>query len=190
MLDYLNSLQARTKGTPLFITGHSLGAAQATIAAYELAVLGFNVAGVVTIASPRVGNKVFADAWNKRVGDGVGFPESTRSVPFIFRNLEGEDSRRLGHFDENNGIMRPSALLLAVAAEICGYCSGLHEPALNTSAVAALWNAHVAGHILPATHGRRMFGANLGTSGSFPLGAWRISNAPDIIPTSLHRGTL
>lgn len=182
LLGHLNSLHAHSQGTPLFITGHSQGGAQATIAAFELAVLGFNVAGVASVASPRVGNAAYAAKWNTRVGDGVGTPEPNRGVPFIIRNLEENFLHHMGKFDETDGVMRPSALLLAAAAEICGFCGGLHDPKLNASATKALWNAHVAGRILPTSQGRRMYGANLGTSGKFPLGAWRIASVADPAP--------
>lgn len=181
LLNALKTLQAQSKGTPLFITGHSLGGAQATVAAFELALLGFNVAGVATVASPRVGNADYAAKWNARVGDGVGATYPTWSLPLDLRHLE-EEGFSLGALDENDEAMRPSALLLAAAAEICGFCGGLHDPTLNASATAALWNTHVAGRILPAFQGRRMFGANLGTPGSFPLGAWRIANVADPVP--------
>lgn len=44
--------------TPIVITGHSLGGALATIAAYELSLAGYLVRGVFTFGSPRVGNLV------------------------------------------------------------------------------------------------------------------------------------
>jgi triacylglycerol lipase len=49
----------RTQNQPLFITGHSLGAALATIAAARLSAP-HQVQGVYTFGSPRVGNQDFA----------------------------------------------------------------------------------------------------------------------------------
>jgi hypothetical protein len=45
----------------IIITGHSLGSALATLAAYDLANLGYPVHSVYTYASPRVGNPYFVD---------------------------------------------------------------------------------------------------------------------------------
>ena len=47
-------------GKQLWLTGHSLGAALATVAAARLAAGGISVQGVYTYGSPRVGNKAFA----------------------------------------------------------------------------------------------------------------------------------
>ena len=48
----------------LIITGHSLGGALATLAAYDLLMSGFLVNAVYTFGSPRVGCKRFAAAFN------------------------------------------------------------------------------------------------------------------------------
>lgn len=48
--------------TPLLVTGHSKGAAVATLAAAELAVSNFNVAGLYTFGSPRILDRKAA-AW-------------------------------------------------------------------------------------------------------------------------------
>lgn len=64
---------------PLFITGHSLGGALATLAALDLAVNSvFGSPIVYTFASPRVGNQKFAEAYNK-------------AVPLSFRIANSED---------------------------------------------------------------------------------------------------
>jgi triacylglycerol lipase len=46
--------------TPLWITGHSLGGALATLFAFRLQRAGHNVAGLYTFGSPRVGCRCFA----------------------------------------------------------------------------------------------------------------------------------
>jgi len=51
----------------LFVTGHSLGAALAQLAAYELAKTGKNVAAVYVFGSPRVGDEDFARAYNEQL---------------------------------------------------------------------------------------------------------------------------
>lgn len=47
-------------GQALFLTGHSLGAAVATLCAYRLKMMGQSVAGLYTFGSPRVGDAEFA----------------------------------------------------------------------------------------------------------------------------------
>ena len=117
------------------------------------------------------------------MGDGVGATQPSRGLP-LNRRSEVDNLQQMGTLD--TGFLAkqlPSPLLLAAAAEICGHCGGLHNPSLNSSAVAELWNAHVAGRALPAVQeGRRLYGANVGAARSFPLGAWRISNVADIVP--------
>lgn len=63
----------------IILTGHSKGGAEATLAAVDIQ---YNfpdkVIRCVPVASPRVGNKIFADSYNKR-------------VPFTIRVVNGED---------------------------------------------------------------------------------------------------
>lgn len=49
----------------LYITGHSLGAALATLAAFDLSGVGFDVVKTYIFESPRVGNQQFAAAYNE-----------------------------------------------------------------------------------------------------------------------------
>ncbi|HNS10543.1 MAG TPA: lipase family protein [Candidatus Ozemobacteraceae bacterium] len=70
--DDLKSLVDRhMAGVPkrLWITGHSLGAGVAPLAAYRLAGDGLDVQGVYTFAGPRIGNDNFAKAIKKRFPD-------------------------------------------------------------------------------------------------------------------------
>lgn len=53
---------AGTASTAIHITGHSLGGALSQLAAYELAMAGYNVRSLVSFGSPRVGNAAFAAA--------------------------------------------------------------------------------------------------------------------------------
>lgn len=57
-------------GPQIFITGHSLGGAIATLAAFELTLAGYNVAAVHTFGSPRVGNPAYSGQWDQVVGQG------------------------------------------------------------------------------------------------------------------------
>jgi hypothetical protein len=52
-----------TKGTQLSITGHSLGAAEAAIAMFDLKYEGWDITDCYTFGQPRVGNKVFKNAF-------------------------------------------------------------------------------------------------------------------------------
>eukprot|EP00475_Leptophrys_vorax_P002509 TRINITY_DN113_c2_g1_i1.p1 TRINITY_DN113_c2_g1~~TRINITY_DN113_c2_g1_i1.p1 ORF type:complete len:462 (+),score=124.22 TRINITY_DN113_c2_g1_i1:26-1387(+) len=51
----------------IILTGHSLGCALATLAAYDLANLGYPVHSVYLFASPRVGNPYFVDLFTETV---------------------------------------------------------------------------------------------------------------------------
>ena len=60
----------RGSGRLLYLTGHSLGAALATLMATRLAARQvYPVQGVYTYGSPRTGNPEFADAYTRLVGD-------------------------------------------------------------------------------------------------------------------------
>lgn len=62
--DAVISLQTAAGNMPVFLTGHSLGAAQAKLAAMILERRGVAVAGVYTFGSPRVGDRGFRGAYN------------------------------------------------------------------------------------------------------------------------------
>lgn len=62
--DAVASVQAAAGSLPVFLTGHSLGAAQATLAALMLERRGVAVAGVYTFGSPRAGDAAFRNAFN------------------------------------------------------------------------------------------------------------------------------
>lgn len=52
-----------TKGSQLSITGHSLGAAEAAIAMFDLKHEGYDIIETYTFGQPRVGDKVFVNAF-------------------------------------------------------------------------------------------------------------------------------
>lgn len=64
----LAAVQAMGPHKPLFVSGHSLGAALAQLAAMRLAEHGLDVAGVYVYGSPRVGNASFRDAYDAALG--------------------------------------------------------------------------------------------------------------------------
>jgi triacylglycerol lipase len=66
----LTALGALPAGLPLFVTGHSLGGAVATLAALDIAVNSPFAAPVIyTFASPRTGDGDFAEAFDAKVGN-------------------------------------------------------------------------------------------------------------------------
>lgn len=54
----------KAQSKALWLAGHSLGGALATLAAYDLKEKGYKVSGVYTIGQPRVGNKSFTRAFD------------------------------------------------------------------------------------------------------------------------------
>jgi hypothetical protein len=65
----LAAVQDVGRDRPLFVGGHSLGAALAQLAALRLAGHGQPVAGVYTYGSPRVGDAAFRDAYDATLGE-------------------------------------------------------------------------------------------------------------------------
>ncbi|MEM8485427.1 MAG: lipase family protein [Bacteroidota bacterium] len=65
----LDSLEAEQAGRPIFVTGHSLGAAIAQLTACALAHEGRKVAAVYTYGAPRVGNDEFCDFYKSLLKD-------------------------------------------------------------------------------------------------------------------------
>lgn len=65
----LDAFESEQPGRPIFITGHSLGAALAQLAALYLASIGKEVASVYTYGSPRVGNRDFQRGYESLLKD-------------------------------------------------------------------------------------------------------------------------
>ncbi len=65
----LDELEAAQAGRPIFVTGHSLGAAIAQLTACALAHEGRKIAAVYTFGSPRVGNEAFCDFYKSLLKD-------------------------------------------------------------------------------------------------------------------------
>lgn len=51
----------------IYITGHSLGGALATLASARLTNSNYNITGIITFGSPRVGDREFAKAYNREL---------------------------------------------------------------------------------------------------------------------------
>lgn len=66
MIENLGILKNKYKTKDLFITGHSLGAAMATLMSYDImtALTEYNIKYFVNFGSPRVGNKEFVESFN------------------------------------------------------------------------------------------------------------------------------
>lgn len=68
----LNEL-ARLNPSTVHVTGHSLGAAEAALAAVDIIKAGFNVGQVITFGQPRVGNPTFATAYDQYLGPSYNY---------------------------------------------------------------------------------------------------------------------
>ncbi|MGC1218300.1 MAG: lipase family protein [Phormidesmis sp.] len=76
--------QQDTKLPPLYITGHSLGGALATMAAAALSDYGVDVAGVYTFGQPRVGDRTFVNQLNAHTrGKVFRFVNNNDIVPHV-----------------------------------------------------------------------------------------------------------
>jgi len=73
-----------TTSTPLFVTGHSLGAALATLTLFDFTRLGYNVAKAYTFGQPRVGDAAFASAFNRAMVWTPVFRVTKRDDPFVY----------------------------------------------------------------------------------------------------------
>lgn len=56
-------------GRDIFVTGHSMGAAVATLAMYSLSHWGFNLGRSYVFMSPRLGNRAFAESFSSQFGE-------------------------------------------------------------------------------------------------------------------------
>ena len=70
------------KDRTIFVTGHSLGAAMATIVAARFYKLKFKLGGLYTYGSPRVGNKKFRDALGVNHYRFVNNSDDVTKIPF------------------------------------------------------------------------------------------------------------
>lgn len=73
-----------TYGYPVYFTGHSLGAALATLSALSLNIRdGLKIGGAIHFGSPRVGNAYFAGAYNARIPNTVRVVNNRDIVPHL-----------------------------------------------------------------------------------------------------------
>jgi triacylglycerol lipase len=76
-----NLLETPSK-KPIFVTGHSLGGALATLCAFDLAINHYNISSI-TFASPRVGDPLFIEIYNKKVKHSQRFVNVFDIVPLL-----------------------------------------------------------------------------------------------------------
>ena len=79
-----NVLQSSPNIEEIYIAGHSLGGAMASIAAIDLKYrLGYNVVGSYTFGSPRVGNMEFSKFYSSIVGNTIRYTNNNDIVPHL-----------------------------------------------------------------------------------------------------------
>jgi len=81
-----------TVGVPLTVTGHSLGAAEAAIAQFDLKALGYDIVQTYTFGQPRVGDRTFAGAWERDVGATTSYRVTYHKDPIV--HLPFENSKQ------------------------------------------------------------------------------------------------
>ena len=79
-------------GLPVFITGHSLGGALATLGTAHLS--GWGLAACYTFGAPRVGNRAFIRSWRTPVYRVVNPGDSVPHVPTLLRGYRHAGDRR------------------------------------------------------------------------------------------------
>lgn len=80
----VRALKAQYPNAPLYVAGHSMGAAMAHICAMDLKfTLEFEDVNVYTYGSPRIGNTVFKDFFNKIVNESVRVTHNRDIVPSV-----------------------------------------------------------------------------------------------------------
>ncbi|MEL7356367.1 MAG: lipase family protein [Cyanobacteria bacterium J06560_6] len=117
---------------PLYITGHSLGGALATIAAAALSDNGIQVAGVYTFGQPRVGDRTFVNQLNTQTkGRVFRFVNNNDIVPHIPPPFSILNPTRLyGHmgtlkyFNAGGNIIANYKLINRIADSLWGLTKG------------------------------------------------------------------
>ena len=82
-------MKFRTQGQALFLTGHSLGGALATLTTLRLVNAGQSVTGLYTFGSPRVGDRTYFDRFNTALGLNAAL--DTATLDRAFRIVNDED---------------------------------------------------------------------------------------------------
>lgn len=148
IIEIINQLP---QGRPLFITGHSLGGALATLAALDLANnTAFTDPIIYTYGAPRVGDPKFASSYNASIGTHWRFQNEFDIVPhlptlvyqspktkqtYYYMHAKGEVKRsfRMGSVSGNHILsnyfadlaQEDPAFALAICAEPPGWCPAI-----------------------------------------------------------------
>ncbi|MFD1774323.1 lipase family protein [Paenibacillus rhizophilus] len=98
----ISALTRLSQGKTLYITGHSLGAALATLCTIDIAAnTGYSSPYLFTFGSPRVGDPAFAKAFAKYVGNSYRianlFDVVTLAPPSIYKLPKREKKYYYGH---------------------------------------------------------------------------------------------
>jgi len=80
---------------PLFVTGHSLGAAEAAIAMFDLTAKGYNIAKSYTFGQPRVGDSLFASAFEQSLQSAEPWRISHGEDPVVHLPFESMHFRHI-----------------------------------------------------------------------------------------------
>ena len=84
-------MKFRNQGQALFLTGHSLGGALATLTTLRLVNAGQSVTGLYTFGSPRVGDRTYLDQFNTALSQGVNSGLDAAPIDRAFRIVNDED---------------------------------------------------------------------------------------------------
>lgn len=78
-----------SKSSPLAVTGHSLGAAMATLALFDLHGSGYNLTKAYNFGSPRVGDAAFARSFDSALAEVPVFRVTRADDPIVYLPAEG-----------------------------------------------------------------------------------------------------
>ena len=125
-----------------WIAGHSLGGALATLYAVRLADAGFNIAGLYTFGSPRVGCYCFAQHADYVLG-GRHFRivHGNDIVPRVPRPWRYRHCGRLCYLDRRDNLRFSPSLLTIAADRLLGYRFDLVRDHFMDSYLRSLYNA-------------------------------------------------
>lgn len=87
----LTVMKFRTQGQALFLTGHSLGGALATLTTLRLVNAGQSVQGLYTFGSPRVGDRTYFDRFNMALDRRLDAELDVMPIDRAFRIVNDED---------------------------------------------------------------------------------------------------
>ena len=101
LIDALGRMGVRPKGKkPIFVTGHSLGAATATLSAFSLKLLGYKVGAAYVFASPKVGDYRLNRSIQKTISlyATENYRDPVPTIPFISNILKVVDLGSMAFF--------------------------------------------------------------------------------------------